>query len=60
VIIFQSHIVLLVIFALCVSVVFAALMRENTSEQAMLAAKMFAGLVGAAIVVGWLMFPFPV
>ena len=59
-IIFQSHAVLLVIFALCVSIVFAALMRENTAEQVMLAAKMFAGLVGAALVVGWLMYPFPI
>ena len=59
-IIFQSHFVLLVIFALCVSIVFAALMRENTAEQVMLAVKMFAGLVGAALVVGWLMYPFPI
>jgi len=56
----QSHFVLLVIFSLCVSIVFAALMREEMREQIMLAAKMFAGLVAAAIVIGWLMYPFPI
>ena len=56
----QSHFVLLLIFAFCVSIVFAALMREETKEQVRLAAKMFAGLVGAAIVIGWLMYPFPI
>ena len=51
---------LLVIFSLCISIVFAALMREDVREQAILAAKMFAGLVAAAIAIGWLMYPFPI
>jgi len=55
----QSHFVLLVIFSLCVSAVFAALMREESLEQIKLGARMFAGLVGAAVVIGWLMYPFP-
>jgi hypothetical protein len=55
----QSHFVLLVIFSLCISIVFAALMREEVREQAILAAKMFGGFVAAAIVIGWLMYPFP-
>ena len=45
---------------MCVSVVFAALMREETRAQVALAARMFAGLVGAAIIIGWLMYPFPI
>jgi len=56
----KSHFVLLVIFSLCVSIVFAALSRDDLREQAQLAAKMFAGLVVAAIVIGWLMYPFPI
>ena len=56
----QSHIVLLVSFAVCVSAVFAALMREQVREQVVLAAKMFAGFLVAAIVIGWLMYPFPI
>jgi hypothetical protein len=58
--VFQSHFVLLVIFSICVSIVFAALMREQPREQALFAAKMFGGLVAAAFVIGWLMYPFPV
>ena len=56
----QSHFVLLLIFALCVSVVFAVLMREDAREQLALGAKMFAGMAGAALIFGWLMFPFPI
>jgi hypothetical protein len=56
----NSHFVLLIIFSLCVSIVFAALMREEMREQVTLAAKMFAGLLAAAIIIGWLMYPFPI
>lgn len=56
----KSHFVLLVIFSLCVSTVFAALMREEMRDQVPLAAKMFAGLVAAAIIISWLMYPFPI
>lgn len=56
----QSHFVLLVIFSACVSTVFAALMREQTSDQVTLAAKMFAGLVAAAVLIAWFMRPFPI
>jgi heme A synthase len=55
----QSHFGLLVIFSACVSTVFAALMREDTISQLKLAARMFAGLLGAAAIIGWLMYPFP-
>lgn len=55
----QSHFLLLVIFSACVSVVFGALMREDTLSQLKLAARMFAGLLGAAVIIGWLMYPFP-
>ena len=55
----QSHFLLLLIFSACVSVVFAALMREDTTSQVKLAARMFAGLIGAAVIIGWLMYPFP-
>ena len=56
---FNSHFLLLVIFSACVSAVFAALMREDTAGQLTLAAKMLAGLICAAVVIGWLMYPFP-
>jgi hypothetical protein len=56
----QSHFVLLLVFSACVSAVFAALMREDAREQVTLGAKMFGGLVAAAVVIGWLMYPFPI
>ena len=56
----QSHFVLMVIFSLCVSAVFAGLLREDAREQVVLGAKMFGGMLVAAIVLGWLMLPFPI
>jgi hypothetical protein len=55
----QSHFLLMLIFSACVSVVFAALMREDTIGQLTLAARMFAGLLAAGVIISWLMFPFP-
>ena len=56
----QSHLLLLVIFALCVSTVFAALAREDLRAQIDLGLKMFGGLLATALILGWLMFPFPI
>jgi hypothetical protein len=42
-----------------VSAVFATLAREEPREQLRTGAMMFAGFVGAAVVLGWLMYPFP-
>ena len=47
------------VFALCVSAVFAALLREDTREQVIVGAKMFGGMIAAALLLGWLMLPFP-
>lgn len=56
----QSHFVLMLIFAGCISAVFAGLLREDAHEQLVLGAKMFGGLIVAALVLGWLMLPFPI
>jgi hypothetical protein len=56
----ESHLFLLVIFSLFVSIVFAVLMRDDVHEQIKLGMKMFGGMVVAAIILGWLMYPFPV
>ncbi len=55
----HSHFLLLVLFALLVSIVFAALMREQPSEQLRFGALVFVGFVVTALVLGWLMYPFP-
>lgn len=54
-----SHFLLMVLYAGCVSAVFTALMRDDPAEQLRLGARMFAGFVGAAVLLSWLMYPFP-
>jgi hypothetical protein len=55
----HSHLFLLVLFALFVSLVFAVIARDDTGEQVRLGGLMFAGFVASALVLGWLMYPFP-
>ena len=47
-------------FSLCVSAVFAGLLREEPREQLVIGAKMFGAMMGAAVALGWLMYPFPI
>ena len=54
-----SHLLLLVLFALLVSAVFAALSRDDPRAQLRTGAMMFGGFVAAALVLGWLMYPMP-
>jgi hypothetical protein len=54
-----SHFVLLALFALLVSIVFAVLMRDDPRQQARTAALFFGGFVATAFVLGWLMYPLP-
>jgi hypothetical protein len=55
----QSHFVLLTLFAFFVSLVFAVITKEDVREQARFGGLMFAGFLVSAIVIGWLMYPFP-
>jgi heme A synthase len=55
----HSHFLLLVLFAFFVSLVFALLAKDDAKEQLRFGGMMFAGFVGAAVVLGWLMYPFP-
>jgi hypothetical protein len=55
----HSHFLLLVIFSFFVSLIFAVLAKDDIREQVRLGGMMFAGFVAAAVVLGWLMFPFP-
>ena len=55
----SSHIVLLAIFAALVSVVFALLSKDDTRAQLVFGAKLFGAFIVSAIVLGWLMYPFP-
>jgi hypothetical protein len=55
----SSHLLLLVLFAFFVSLVFAVIAKDELRDQVRLGALMFAGFVGSALVLGWLMYPFP-
>ena len=55
-----SHLLLLSGFAFFVSLVFAVLAKDDAREQLRFGGLLFAGFVGAAVVIGWLMFPFPI
>lgn len=50
-----SHLGVMLLFAASVSIVFAVLMREEAREQLQLGGRIFGGLVGGALVVGWVM-----
>ena len=55
----QSHLLLLVLFALFVSLVFAVLTKDDVREQIRFGGLLFAGFIAAAVVLGWLMYPLP-
>lgn len=54
-----SHFVLMVVFAVLVSVVFAVLLRDEPREQVQVGMRMFGGFVAAGLLLGWLMYPLP-
>jgi hypothetical protein len=55
----RSHFLLLALFAFFVSLVFAVLARDDVREQIRFGGLLFGGFVVSALVLGWLMFPFP-
>ena len=54
-----SHLSLMVLFALFVSIVFAALMRESPRDQLRFGLRLLAGFIAAGIAIGWLLYPLP-
>ena len=54
-----SHFGLMLLFAFFVSLIFAAIAKDQPREQAILGAQMFAMFIAAAIVLGWVMRIFP-
>jgi hypothetical protein len=55
----KSHVLLMVLFAFFVSLVFAVIAKDDVRDQARLGGVMFGGFMVAAVVLGWLMYPFP-
>ena len=55
----QSHLLLLALFAFFVSLVFAVIAKDDVSDQLRFGGLMFGGFLASAVVLGWLMYPFP-
>jgi hypothetical protein len=55
----QSHFVLLALFAFFVSLVFAVIAKDEARDQIRFGGLMFGGFIASAVVLGWLMYPFP-
>jgi undecaprenyl pyrophosphate phosphatase UppP len=54
-----SHLGLMILFALYVSVVFGTLMRDDSKEQLRFGAQLFGAFVVGGIVLGWILYFFP-
>jgi len=54
-----SHLLALIVFSTLLSLVFAILLREQAKDRVRFALMTFGALVLSAVVVGWLMYPFP-
>ncbi len=55
----HSHLLILVLFSFLVSLVFAVLLRDDPRRQLRFGGLVFGGFVLSALVLGWLMYPFP-
>jgi uncharacterized membrane protein YfcA len=55
----MSHFLLMVLYALILSVFFAALWRRRLEGQIRLFLQMFLGMVLGGLLLAWLMYPFP-
>jgi len=54
-----SHFVNLLVYATLVSAFFGLLLRRETKEQLRLGGMLWATMVGGALLLAWLMYPFP-
>ena len=55
----MTHLNLMILYAALIGLFFAVLWRRERRLQIKLFLQIFLGLVVGAIVLGWLMFPFP-
>jgi hypothetical protein len=54
-----SHFLLMVAYALLVSLFFTVLWRRERRAQVVLFLQLLLGMVGGGLIVAWLMYPFP-
>ena len=54
-----THLGLMAVFAVFVSVAFATLMRDDPGDQMRFGARLFAVFMLSGFVLGWLLYPLP-
>ncbi len=54
-----SHALLMTVYALLVSLFFAVLWKRERQAQVKLFVQLLIGMVGGALLLAWLMYPFP-
>jgi hypothetical protein len=54
-----SHVGLMILFALFVSIVFATLMRDDPRQQLRFGVQLFGAFVVGGIALGWILYFFP-
>lgn len=54
-----THLTLLLVFSFLVAVVFGVISKDRPKDQLRFGALVFGGFVLTALVLGWLMYPFP-
>lgn len=54
-----THLGLMALFSVFVSIVFATLMRDELRDQLWFGVRLFAAFIGAGIGIGWLLYPLP-
>jgi hypothetical protein len=55
----RSHFLMMLVFSVMVSTVFAVLQKDSAREQVRLGLMMTSAFVGFGLVVGWMMLAFP-
>ena len=55
----MSHFLLMLVYALLVSLFFAVLWRRQPAAQLKLFLQLFLGMVVGGLAIAWLMYPFP-
>jgi hypothetical protein len=54
-----SHVLMMALFSCCVAIVGGALLKDTLREQAKAAGRIFGSLMAGAIILGWILYIFP-
>ena len=54
-----SHAALMIVFALFVAIAFATLLHDTPRDQVKFGARVFGAFVAGGLLLGWVLYPFP-